>query len=103
MTDDARLLVVDDADASRFVKVQMLRRAGYNVAEARTGTEALAYVRAMRPDLVVLDVHLPDMNGLDVCRQLKEDAGVPAVQVLHVSQTAVTETDRARGLDVGAD
>jgi len=101
--DDARLLVVDDVDASRFIKVQMLRRAGFTVAEASTGTEALAYARAMRPDIVVLDVNLPDISGFDVCRQLKQDAGVPAVQVLHVSQTAITDTDRARGLDGGAD
>src|SRR5690242_21403366 len=78
--DDARLLVVDDVDASRFIKVQMLRRAGFTVAEASTGTEALAYARAMRPDIVVLDVNLPDISGFDVCRQLKQDAGVPAVQ-----------------------
>ena len=67
-TDTTRILVVDDADASRFIKVQILRRAGYDVSEARTGTEGLEMVRALRPDLVVLDVNLPDVSGLEVCR-----------------------------------
>ena len=103
MTSSVRILVVDDSDASRFIKAQILRRADYVVTEARTGTEGLAAVRSQRPDLVVLDVNLPDMSGFDVCRQIKEQFGVPGIQVLQVSQTAVTEHDRARGLDHGAD
>jgi len=98
-----RILVVDDADASRFIKVQILRRAGYQVSEARTGTEGLELARALRPDLAVLDVNLPDISGLEVCRKIKADFGVPGIQVLQVSQTAVTDADRARGLDHGAD
>ncbi len=100
--DPARLLVVDDQDANRFIKVQILRRAGYAVTEAQTGSDAVAEARRARPDLVVLDVNLPDISGLEVCRTLKQ-LGSPTIQVLQVSQTAVTETDRARGLDEGAD
>ncbi len=102
-TDTIRILVVDDNDASRFIKVQILRRAGYDVSEARTGTEGLEMVRALRPDLVVLDVNLPDVSGLEVCRKIKTEFGAPSIQVLQVSQTAVTDADRARGLDQGAD
>jgi signal transduction histidine kinase len=98
-----RILVVDDNDASRFVKVQILRRAGYEVTEARTGAGALTAVQMERPDLAVLDVNLPDVSGLEICRRLKDADGVPAIQVLQVSQTAITDIDRARGLDVGAD
>jgi signal transduction histidine kinase len=103
MSDESRILVVDDSEASRFVKVQILRRAGFAVEEARTGLETFDKVLAARPALVVLDVNLPDISGLEVCRRLKQDAGPPSMQVLHVSQTAVTEADRARGLDGGAD
>jgi len=98
-----RILVVDDADAARFIKVQILRRAGYQVSEARTGAEGLAFARDQRPDLVVLDVNLPDISGLEVCRRIKSELGTPSIQVLQVSQTATTEADRARGLDHGAD
>jgi signal transduction histidine kinase len=98
-----RVLVVDDNDAARFIKVQILRRAGYQVSEVSTGAEGLAFARDHRPDLVVLDVNLPDMSGLEVCRRIKNELGTPSIQVLQVSQTAVTEADRARGLDEGAD
>ena len=101
--DSARILVVDDNEAARFIKVQILRRADYVVTEARTGGEALAAVRAQRPDLAVLDVNLPDISGFDVCRQIKAEFNTPGIQVLQVSQTAVTEQDRAHGLDQGAD
>jgi signal transduction histidine kinase len=102
-TEPARLLVVDDQDASRFVKSQILRRAGHAVVEARTGGEALAMVQSERPELVILDVNLPDMSGFEVCRRIKERPDGPSVQVLHVTQTSVTDADKVRGLDHGAD
>jgi DNA-binding response OmpR family regulator len=102
-SDSRRILVVDDNDASRFIKVQILRRGGHEVAEARTGTEGLEMTRALRPDLIVLDVNQPDVNGLEVCRRIKSEFGTPSIQVLQVSQTAVSDADRARGLDQGAD
>jgi signal transduction histidine kinase len=101
--DPARILVLDDNEAALFIKAQILRRADYVVIEARTGGEALAAARTQRPDLAVLDVNLPDMSGFDVCQQLKSEFHTPGIQVLQVSQTAVTEQDRAHGLDVGAD
>ena len=102
-TESTRILVVDDVDASRFIKVQILRRAGYEVVEARTGTEGLEMARAVRPDLAVLDVNLPDVSGLEVCRRIKTEFGSPTIQVLQVSQTAISDVDRVRGLDQGAD
>ena len=98
-----RILVVDDQDAARFVKAQVLRRAGYVVNEASTGHDALELAAAEAPDLVVLDVNLPDLSGLDVCRRLKERVGSRNIQVLQVSQTAVSDADRVKGLDHGAD
>jgi two-component system, sensor histidine kinase len=100
----AQILVVDDNDPGRFVKSQILRRAGFAVHEAATGMAALELCRQMPFDLVVLDVNLPDINGLDVGRQLRaEQPGPPALQILHVSGTAISDGDRARGLNAGAD
>ena len=100
----AHVLVVDDQDSGRFVKVQILRRAGFTVHEAATGQAALDLARRHAMDLIVLDVNLPDVSGLEVGRTLrKEQPGPPALQILHVSNTAVTDNDRARGLNAGAD
>jgi signal transduction histidine kinase len=103
-TDTANVLVVDDQESGRFVKVQILRRAGFKVHEAATGQEALELARRHPMDLILLDVNLPDISGLEVGQILrKEYPGPPALQILHVSNTAVTDSDRARGLNAGAD
>jgi signal transduction histidine kinase len=98
-----RILVVDDQEAKRYLKSQVLRRAGFEVMEAGTGGEALALARAKGIAAVVLDVNLPDMSGLEVCRILKHESPPPTVQVLQISQTAVADSDRVRGLNSGAD
>jgi serine phosphatase RsbU (regulator of sigma subunit)/DNA-binding response OmpR family regulator len=102
-TKPAFILVVDDAEANRYLLSSWLRRSGYRVAEAGTGAEALSALAAERPDLVLLDVNLPDMSGLDVCARIKADPRTAAVPVIHVSATAVEPEDEARGLTGGAD
>lgn len=97
------VLVVDDNDAGRFVKCQILTRAGLQVIEASTGGSALALTRERNPDLLVLDVNLPDIPGYEVSRIVKAQAVQPAMQILQVSSTAVTNADRVRGLSAGAD
>jgi signal transduction histidine kinase len=97
------VLVVDDNDAARFGNVQLLRRERYRVLEAPTGREALRLAEHERVDLVLLDVHLPDISGLEVCRSLKQAGSNPTVQVLQLSSTAVSDQDRIRGLTGGAD
>ena len=98
----ALILIVDDNDSSRYIKVAAVKRAGYRVVEAMTGQDALRLSRELRPDLVLLDVNLPDLSGIEVCRRLKDDLQ-PPVHVLQVSSTSVTDADRARGLVAGAD
>jgi hypothetical protein len=98
----AVILVVDDNEAGRFAKANVLRRAGFTVEEAASGAEALARAPELDPDLVLLDVNLPDISGLEVCRQLKARPGVPA-QVLQISATAVGDDDHVAGLMHGAD
>lgn len=97
----ASLLLVDDDEAKRYVLATWLRRAGHVVTEAGTGQEALAAVAAA--DLVLLDVHLPDMSGVEVCRKIKSDPRTAAIPVIQVSATAVEVADRAHGLSQGAD
>jgi signal transduction histidine kinase len=98
----ALILVVDDNESSRFTKVASVKRAGYRVAEATTGQDAIRLCADLRPDVVMLDVNLPDISGIEVCRRLKEEQQ-PPVHVMQVSSTSVTDADRARGLVAGAD
>ncbi|MCE3554692.1 fused response regulator/phosphatase [Pseudonocardia sp. RS11V-5] len=100
--DGTTILVVDDNAGNRYVAASWLRRAGYRVVEAATGTEALDRVARDPIDVVVLDVGLPDMSGFEVCERIKSD---PALSrpVIHLSATAVRGQDRAQGLTRGAD
>jgi CheY-like chemotaxis protein len=103
MTDvpSRQLLLVDDDEAKRYVLATWLRRAGHTVVEAASGREALEMVAGA--ELVVLDVNLPDISGIEVCRQIKNDAQTAAIPVIQVSATAITVADRAHGLTEGAD
>jgi signal transduction histidine kinase len=95
--------VVDDNDAGRFAKSAMLRRAGFKVLDASTGRDALDITHRQPIDLVLLDINLPDMSGLDVCARIKADPRLATIQVLHISATAIEDEDKIRGLQGGAD
>jgi PAS domain S-box-containing protein len=95
------ILNVDDNEAARYAKTRSLERGGYTVIEARTGAEAMERTKKDHPDLVLLDVRLPDISGYEVCRILK--ATQPQLLVLQVSASFVEPGDRAHGLDSGAD
>lgn len=99
----ATVLVVDDSPTRRYLLVNWLSRAGFQVREARTGREALDLVGAEPVDLVVLDVRLPDMSGLEVRDRIKSNPRHTALPVIHVSAHAVDVLDRAQGLEGGAD
>lgn len=97
-----RILTVDDNEALRYSLVRSLRDAGYQVIEARTGAEALARAAEL-PDLITLDVNLPDINGFQVCRKIKADPVTTHIPILHVSSTFVDPQSRVQGLEGGAD
>src|SRR5262245_10293394 len=103
MTTGNLVLVVDDNDTGRYGKVRIMQRAGFEVIEAATGTDALRLVTEKHPRLVVLDVQLPDVDGLEVCRRIKANPDTAAVLVLQVSATYVSEEDTVRALEGGAD
>jgi two-component system KDP operon response regulator KdpE len=94
-----RVLVVDDERAIRRYLRTSLGAHGYTVYEATTGQEALAAVASERPDLVILDLGLPDMDGVDVTRRLREWTEVP-ILVLSIRER---EADKVAALDAGAD
>lgn len=104
MCDDhaPRILVVNDNEIGRYATVRALRSAGFEVAEGSTGGEALA-LAADRPDLILLDVQLPDVDGFEVCRRLKDDPETLLIPVLHLSATFLDAESQVKGLESGAD
>ncbi|RPI49190.1 MAG: response regulator, partial [Chloroflexi bacterium] len=95
----ARILVVDDEPPIVDVLVYNLKRANYEVVVARDGVEALAAARREKPDLIVLDLMLPRLDGLEVCRALRREQDVPIIMLT----ARDSEVDRVVGLELGAD
>ncbi|MGK5026153.1 response regulator [Janthinobacterium sp. RB2R34] len=100
---DALILNVDDSDGARYAKSRILTRAGFNVIEASNGGDALVRARNDRPALILLDVKLPDINGLEVCRRLKGNPETNTILVLQTSASFIGTADKIRALDGGAD
>lgn len=99
----ATVLNVNDDDANRYLVTRILEMAGYHVLEAATGMAALVMAEQHRPDVIVLDVKLPDVSGYEVCAQLRAKPETAGIAVMHTSATFVTSDKKARGLDSGAD
>jgi two-component system, sensor histidine kinase len=97
------ILNVDDNESARYNKTRMLRQAGFSVVEAQNGAEALRLLETNPPQLAVLDVQLPDMNGIALCAQIKNHPHTRGIPVVQVSATFVTERDREVGLEGGAE
>jgi two-component system phosphate regulon response regulator PhoB len=98
----ACILVVEDEADIRQVLLYNLGQAGHEAVPAERGADALALVRERRPDLVLLDLMLPDISGLEICRQLKSDAVLRSIPVLMVTARS-EEIDRVVGFELGAD
>src|SRR5574344_1297170 len=92
------LVVEDDAGIRSFIKAE-LKHEGFSVAEATTGREALVSFEEAAPDMILLDIMLPELSGLEVLRRIRKTSAVPVILV-----TARGETyDKVNGLDAGAD
>ena len=102
ISDVKTILVVDDDDDIRGLLRATIERATHQVLEAADGEEALSLVGRAPPDLILLDVNMPGVDGPSVCRQLKADAATVAIKILML--TAATQAaDRQRGMEAGAD
>jgi DNA-binding response OmpR family regulator len=97
------ILHVDDDEGARLGTARVLESAGFQVVLAETGAEGLSVAHARTPDLVVLDVDLPDLDGFEVCRRLRGDAALAGTPVLHLSGARLAPADKVSGLDGGAD
>jgi DNA-binding response OmpR family regulator len=99
---EARLLIVEDKDQLRTSLQEYFEHEGFEVAVAADGAAALAAIDAVQPDLIVLDVQLPHVDGLEVCRTIRQQAG-HTVGIVMVSGIKREMIDRIVGLEVGAD
>jgi DNA-binding NarL/FixJ family response regulator len=96
------VLIVDDDEGFRALIAETLEQAGFSTVEAATGQAGLAAARRVRPNLVVLDVRLPDLSGYEVCRELRDELGED-LPILFVSGERPESFDRVAGLLVGGD
>ena len=97
-----RILIVDDSEANRDILSARLAPHGYELMHAADGEEALAAARERAPDLILLDVMMPKIDGFEVCRRLKQDAALPFMPIILVTARADTR-DVVTGLEAGAD
>jgi signal transduction histidine kinase len=95
------ILIVDDDAGGRYLKARILRRSGYRADEVATGHAAIEHCVAGSPDLVLLDMRLPDIHGAEVCRQIK--SAFPGIAVLQTSAAITSPRERAQALEGGAD
>jgi two-component system, sensor histidine kinase and response regulator len=101
---DPRIIInVDDNDPARYAKGRILSLAGFAVYDAANGSEAFSLIAQHNPDLVLLDINLPDISGIEVCRRIKSAPGGGSVIVLQISATARAAPHATEALDSGAD
>lgn len=98
-----RILIADDDDSLREVLREILQREGFEVALAPDGASTLKAALAEAPDLLVLDMNLPDIDGFEVCEKLKADARTRHIPILILTAEAQELPQRVRGLALGAD
>jgi len=99
----ASILVVDDEPDIVRVVVRIMEGRGHSVSTAHDGFEALAQVRSARPDVIILDLNLPGMNGFEVCKRLRADESTRAIPIVMMTAAYVSIEDARRGHTTGAD
>ncbi|WP_052812987.1 ATP-binding protein [Desulfonatronum thioautotrophicum] len=103
MNRSRRILVVDDSPLQLCMYTEILASVGYEVTQASGGIQALQLIDAIRPQLVLLDVVLPDINGIDVCKRIKSDRVLNATSIILFSAAQVDSDSQAIGIECGAD
>lgn len=99
MAEMAKVLLIEDEESYRLALEMNLAREGFDIVSAETGTRGLELFHSTQPDLILLDLMLPEMSGLDVCREIRAVSDVPIIMVTAKS----AEVDTVVGLEVGAD
>ena len=100
---DVTILVVDDDPDVLFATSRVVKKGGYQTFTAFSGKEAMEAIKNIRPDLVLMDVVMPDAEGPDLCRQIKENPDLKGIYVVLTSGKRVESDQQADGLDAGAD
>ncbi len=103
MNKDIKILVVDDDPDVLLATSRVIKSAGYEVLEASTGAECMNMAKNLQPDMVLLDVVLPDADGVELCRQIKSEPDFKNIFVVLTSGLKTAPDNQANGLDVGAD
>ena len=103
MGNNMKILVIDDVHELNFLTATVLRGAGYEVMEAYTGTEGIEKAHTDRPDMVLMNVLLPDISGVEACRRIKEDRALKDTIVILTSDDQTSFEHRAKGLNMEAD
>jgi two-component system cell cycle response regulator DivK len=96
------ILVVEDQEDNRQILYDLLGHAGYELAAAKSGKEALAVVAAWRPDLILMDMRLPDIDGYEATRHIKSDPDLRSIPIIAVTSYALSG-DEAKGRQAGCD
>ena len=97
-----RILIADDREENRYILARILGGEGYECIETQTAAQTLQAAMQM-PDLLILDVQLPDVSGFEVCRRLKSDSRTSSITILQISASFLSKDDRVRALEAGAD
>jgi two-component system sensor histidine kinase UhpB len=103
MNENVRILVVDDDPLLLRLTSRVLRSVGYEVLEAFTGMDGLRLAKETNPDLILLDVVLPDIDGIEVCRRIRADPETAGIYLIMLSGILITSDSQAEGLETGAD
>src|SRR5437763_6073296 len=102
MNNPPRILIVDDNETNRDILMTRLQSHGYELAQAADGEQALAAAKSLLPDLILLDVMMPKLDGIEVCRRLKSDPAMPFTPIILVTAKSDSK-DVVAGLNAGAD
>lgn len=103
MKEDITVLVVDDDPDVLFATARIIKNAGYSVMKASSASECQALIQEKHPDLIFLDVVLPDMDGSELCQKIKSNPALKGIFVILISGMKTSSSEQADGLDVGAD
>jgi DNA-binding response OmpR family regulator len=98
-----KLLIVEDNIVILTMQKQIFEMEGYDITTAQEGMDALKKVHQERPDIVLLDVNIPGMNGFELCRQIKEDPDLSDIIIVMISAVYYSDEDAKKGMAMGAD